>query len=689
MSSNDIVTGLLDLSLSQREKSFEKYSELFTEAFKDQDPIWKNYRNLLWELIVFEKQFNNATNRKYQAKLVSFAFKILENSAIPKMLRFAENDELHKSSLKVFVRHFLRYYDENVLQLTLKSLTRDGESIYSFIKELINSNEIAYLPTSQYQSLLYNILKIKNPGQELKSLIKFILKKIPKHQLNWFLSAFRDIPYVTLCQLDWISRVFIILEKKEKYHNQFNEIQLEISQSISKINSISKHQRILDQEKLIILNNRIHNLNNILKNISNFPEICSISDALISDGDQYEDQYSYIERELIKTHRLVERINLFSDENRQIMNTIKGIEYLTTIFSFMEENLHNIIELDFDNQSYFTQTDEWLISCLSSKNSEIRYRALEILSKFSIKDYILPEENFERGEIYHDLYYEIILRNDDYQLLKNKFTSYSDFLNFFNCNQDDSELNPKLCGLLHEFSTFGLNYGIFLGFVKKQLPRQLILKMSKEDPDIRNRSLCYTILSHNQYWINDENELLGSLDYFIRVLNHVVNALIFDSDKNVQINASKMFTGLVNLLFYQENLLDELKSKINGNRRLFQNLHQLEGPFINPIVKRQIFKIIDSEIIDINVSNLHEEILSDMIDNFGNDYTKNKSDILLIVQSGIKRNNQILIDNMERNIRSIVQKSKIEDINEILKQMTSNENVEVRNKAFLLIKKLK
>lgn len=328
--------------------------------------------------------------------------------------------------------------------------------------------------------------------------------------------------------------------------------------------------------------------------------------------------------------------------------------------------------------------DKFIIESANNPNSKLREQTILILSKLFIKGKITKNSQLE---VIYDFWSKLTQwqKDEDFLYLENyDKKSLSEFFT----EEYENQLN--------EFFMFDIHPYLLLNHILAYLPRKRLLQLAKEDPIVNNRVLCYQGLTNSYFWVieNKEDDILfiGPHSFWVNTINRCIIALKYEHKQEVWITCISLLNFLSGLLQkLSERNFNRIKSLLMEND-IVSKLDDLQNYTFSASISIQM-KMLFGIPVKIDKTNklspdtvklLFNQLLMNLKNNSFMDSLLNVMDgenkkIRQLLISEISRmidNDLIVTDEMEQNIKIILQKG------------LKDEDIRIRSYARLLINKL-
>lgn len=322
--------------------------------------------------------------------------------------------------------------------------------------------------------------------------------------------------------------------------------------------------------------------------------------------------------------------------------------------------------------------DNLLIESLKIRDEKLRYTAISILGKLTIDEPVIDEGSIET---IYNLWWNMVNEDLDIKYIGMKRYSESDLKSFF---IDEHE------NYLKEMMMFDVHPLKLLDYLLGYLPRKHLISMTREDPNQKNRALCYEKLVEDKFWINKEQKrFLGNSNQFMKILDQIIVSAKFEDDTDILMQMSRLLNYFIDLSqLVKPEFYEKIKDDLIGS----ELIDNLDVNTYNPVMRPSLIRLhsltednYNNILLDENIDMLSPKTVKPLIQHILNDININLEQISILFKTQyniIKL--ELLSSLMETEIFSVLNNENYDKMNELIDVLIKDENVMIRSKSRLL-----
>lgn len=331
----------------------------------------------------------------------------------------------------------------------------------------------------------------------------------------------------------------------------------------------------------------------------------------------------------------------------------------------------------------FNTLDTYLIDSLNYRDTKLRNTVLSILGSSILSGFNFINSN--QWQAIFDIWYGIYQNKLESDFIKAESYTEESLEEFF---------GEKLSPLYQDLRQFEIHPHQIRKLTLMLFPRSLLYIMARDDPDSKNRGVCFKSLKQYSFFftkIEDSVRLVGSIDFVIQVLKRCLVAMQHEVDEETKQVAYELYEFIIHHTFslYEEDL-ENLKTKLESLNLLSETDSQEEGYTASARILLKLY--LDLPFDEENVTNMPINSTSTIVRKFVSTIEKQdsvnflrklletqKTEIRMVIINEIEElfaNRITISEEMKTNLEIILQLGK------------SDSSIKIRSYARLLLNKL-
>ncbi len=326
--------------------------------------------------------------------------------------------------------------------------------------------------------------------------------------------------------------------------------------------------------------------------------------------------------------------------------------------------------------------DSLLIESLKIRDEKLRYKAISILGQLTIEEPVLEEGNVDT---LYNLWWNLTNDGLDINYIAMKKYSENDLKSVF-IDEHENYLKEMLMFEIHPIK--------LLDYLIGYLPRKYLISMTREDPEPKNRALCYEKLVEDKFWLNkDHNRFLGNSKQFVKIIDQIIVSAKFEDDPDILIQMSRLLNYFIDISQLQKpEFYNKIKESINESKIL----DNLDVNIYRPVMRSSLIRLhslieddYNNIILNEDIEMLSTKTVTPLIHHIVNDINLNLEEILILFKTQYNIIKLELLSNlMETEIFSRLNNENYDKMNDIIDILVKDENVMIRSRSRLLKQRL-